>query len=290
MSNHVSIGQLARATGLAVDTVRAWERRYGRPQPVRLPSGHRRYPETEVAWLRQAAQAVARGHRPSEIMDLDEAALAALIAPAHAVDESALQAHVAAISAYDAPLLRQRLADISARNDARTVVNEHIAPLVQAVGDAWADGRLKIRHEHFLTQILSEFLPTLVDDRTLPSDAARVLLATLPGEPHGLGLHMTAVFLRALNRRPVVLGTQVPIDEIARAVDETDAGAVAISVSCYSGGTDADRCIRELRETLDSSVRIMVGGRGARGARRAIPGVDYVEDFADLEARFPAQD
>lgn len=52
MSNHdgnlLSIGDVVRATGLTEAALRAWERRYGFPQPQREPSGHRRYAPEEV--------------------------------------------------------------------------------------------------------------------------------------------------------------------------------------------------------------------------------------------------
>jgi DICT domain-containing protein len=46
--NLLSIGEVVRATGLTEATLRAWERRYGFPQPHREPSGHRRYGAGEV--------------------------------------------------------------------------------------------------------------------------------------------------------------------------------------------------------------------------------------------------
>jgi len=45
----LSIGDLARATGIAAATLRAWETRHGFPQPLRLRSGHRRYSQDHVA-------------------------------------------------------------------------------------------------------------------------------------------------------------------------------------------------------------------------------------------------
>jgi MerR family transcriptional regulator, light-induced transcriptional regulator len=47
-NNPLSIGDVVRATGLTETTLRAWERRYGFPQPQREPSGHRRYAVAEV--------------------------------------------------------------------------------------------------------------------------------------------------------------------------------------------------------------------------------------------------
>lgn len=47
-NNLLSIGDVVRATGLTEATLRAWERRYGFPQPRRERSGHRRYAAEEV--------------------------------------------------------------------------------------------------------------------------------------------------------------------------------------------------------------------------------------------------
>jgi DICT domain-containing protein len=55
--NLLSIGDVVRATGLTEASLRAWERRYGFPQPRREPSGHRRYaPEEVVRILRVVAE------------------------------------------------------------------------------------------------------------------------------------------------------------------------------------------------------------------------------------------
>jgi DNA-binding transcriptional MerR regulator len=44
----LTIGQLARRTGVTPEQLRVWEARHGFPRPQRLPSGHRRYPATEA--------------------------------------------------------------------------------------------------------------------------------------------------------------------------------------------------------------------------------------------------
>ncbi len=43
-----------KETGIAADTLRAWERRYGLPMPERTPGGHRLYSQHDiylVKWL-----------------------------------------------------------------------------------------------------------------------------------------------------------------------------------------------------------------------------------------------
>ena len=48
MVDHLTIGQLAERTGVQTGTLRIWEQRHDFPRAKRLPSGHRRYPESEV--------------------------------------------------------------------------------------------------------------------------------------------------------------------------------------------------------------------------------------------------
>lgn len=52
----LSIGDLARLTGVPVVTLRTWETRYGVPRPHRLPSGHRRFAESEVGLVKEISR------------------------------------------------------------------------------------------------------------------------------------------------------------------------------------------------------------------------------------------
>jgi len=99
----LSIGALARATGVPVETLRTWESRYGYPVPERKPSGHRVYPLSSVPRLRRIAQALARGHRAGEVVPASEADLAALLSttappaapePVGPVDVPTIQTHL----------------------------------------------------------------------------------------------------------------------------------------------------------------------------------------------------
>lgn len=59
----LTIGDLAIKSGLTPATLRAWEARHGFPRPHRLPSGHRRYDDQDLALVRQVLRRKAAGVR-----------------------------------------------------------------------------------------------------------------------------------------------------------------------------------------------------------------------------------
>jgi DNA-binding transcriptional MerR regulator len=59
--NPLSIGEVVKATGVGEATLRAWERRFGFPQPRREPSGHRRYSSEQVEQIHRVLRERERG-------------------------------------------------------------------------------------------------------------------------------------------------------------------------------------------------------------------------------------
>ncbi len=57
----LSIGELARRTGVPAATLRSWEDRYGFPRPQRLGGGHRRYADGDTAVIAQILRLRASG-------------------------------------------------------------------------------------------------------------------------------------------------------------------------------------------------------------------------------------
>jgi MerR family transcriptional regulator, light-induced transcriptional regulator len=57
----LSIGELARRTGVPVATLRSWEDRYGVPRPERQAGGHRRYSESDAELVGETLRLRASG-------------------------------------------------------------------------------------------------------------------------------------------------------------------------------------------------------------------------------------
>jgi DICT domain-containing protein len=65
----LTIGDLVERTGVSEGTLRMWERRHGFPMPERLPSGHRRYRESDVELVEQVIRERAAGLSLSAAID-----------------------------------------------------------------------------------------------------------------------------------------------------------------------------------------------------------------------------
>lgn len=289
----LSIGALSRATGIAIETLRTWESRYGFPVPERKPSGHRVYPLAAVPRLRRVAQALALGHRAGQVVAASEGALGQLLAAAPeapgpvpaaaepAGDEAGTPALVELVARFEAERLRQALVAEWARLGPVEFLETRVAPLVRAVGEAWSRGELEIRHEHFLSERVGSLLGALRLPFEQQARGPLVVYATLPGELHGLGLQMSALVLAAAGCRGLYLGTDLPVAQVAPLVRDLAARAVAISVSRASRGPASSALLRRLRESVPRRVRVVVGGEGAPAAR---PGIEVVKSLRELDA------
>ena len=73
------IAAVERDTGIAKDTLRIWERRYGFPAPLRDALGERVYPPEQVQRLRLLKRLLDAGHRPGRVVGASDEALQELL-------------------------------------------------------------------------------------------------------------------------------------------------------------------------------------------------------------------
>ena len=285
----LSIGALSRASGIPVPTLRTWERRYGYPQADRKPSGHRVYSAGSVPRLRRVAAALARGHRAGEVLTASDAALDEILValppaspapPRGAVDLDEL---LAAVRDHDGALLMRRLGDYWSRLGPLAFCRDGVAPLLEAIGHGWATDSLEVRHEHFASERLTDVMRSIrlpYEDRAA---GPLVVLATPPGELHGLGLQMVALLLAVHGCRPCLLGTDLPIRQTADLAREQRARAVAIGISSACAPRAVRRHVQALRAALPSRMSLVVGGAGAE-AVAARNGITILRELDAVDA------
>jgi methanogenic corrinoid protein MtbC1 len=289
----VSIGAIARATGVPVETIRTWERRYGYPVPVRLPSGHRRYPADAVTRLALVKRAMDQGHRPSTVVAAEPDALRALLSisangdshptapPPLETSASFPDGWIELVAELDGNRLSHTLLQAWSALGAYEFVEQRLGPFLVALGDAWAKGRISVRHEHYASEIVREFLASQWRPMIANATGPVVVCATLEGEHHVLGLHIVALIAAMAGARVVFLGADSPVTEVVDSTLEVAAAGLILSCSLSARREHVIGQLRTLREELPSTTSIAVGGAGAP---EAPPGVVAPRDFRALSS------
>jgi len=102
-SAFVTIGLASRLSGVSIEAIRAWERRYGAVSPQRAGRGRRLYRQADVSRLRLLRRAIERGHSIGAIHGLPDEELrsAAGVEPSRAATPTQLDEILAAASRLD---------------------------------------------------------------------------------------------------------------------------------------------------------------------------------------------
>jgi methanogenic corrinoid protein MtbC1 len=279
---HLSIGALSRATGVPVNTLRTWERRYGVPSADRTDGGHRLYPPDTVEHLRLVVQALDAGHRPGQVLSVPPESLRSLLvtAPVAARPEGPIDAWISATRALDGAALVRGFTEEAARLGLPAFLESRALPFLRRVGEEWSEGELRVFHEHFASARLDDFIAGWWRPLADTATGEPVVCATLPGDLHNLGLQMAAGLLAVAGYRVVFLGPDTPVEEIAAAADQVSARVVVVAVGTAT--PEPRRRVVELRAALPDPVRLLVGGP------EAPPDVDGAQHVATLPALIPS--
>lgn len=289
-STSLPIASVERETGLSKDTLRVWERRYGFPAPARDAKGERLYPLGQVRRLVRIKRLMDRGHRPGKLLMLDEPALEALDTvpvPSRALPESQTQqldVWMRLVETHDHEAMQKLFHRELIRRGMSRFVQDIAAPLISRVGDAWARNQIGVFEEHLFSQHLEKLFRSALAGIAQTDGRPRVLLTTLSGEEHTLGLLMVEALLTVEDAYPVLLGPQTPVTEIARAAVAKEANVVCLSFSSMYPATQAAQGLADLRRRLPATTELWAGGHGVKPIRKPPEGVMLIPEFDDLFA------
>ena len=264
-----SIASVERDTGLSKDVLRMWERRYGFPNPARDSNGERLYPAAQVERLSMIKRLMDQGHRPGKLMlaSTEELALLAPKAGKSSLKKAGsgadeLEELLALIKQHDASGYQQAMQQRLARQGFQLFVQDTIAPLTTAVGQAWEEGRFEVFEEHLFTELTKRLLRQAIS--TLPGGkrSPRILLTSVADEQHVLGLLMAEGLFSLEGAECIPLGTQMPLLEICRAAIAHRADVVALSFSIAFPQRQIPGLLQQLRQILPETTALWVGGGG----------------------------
>ncbi len=189
---------------------------------------------------------------------------------------------MSAVASFDTTTLRRSFEFDWAHRGPIEFLQDRATPLLAAIGRAWEIGDLDVRHEHVASACLGDFLRSVRAPLDENARGPVVVLATLSGEQHGLGVQMCATVMALAGWRTVIAGVNTPADEIVPLARESRARAVAISV-VQPVNHDVVQTLTSLRESLPEPIALLLGGAGLP-ASVAIPRSERLSDLRALDA------
>jgi DNA-binding transcriptional MerR regulator len=267
------IRAVSRLTGIGIDTLRAWERRYQAVTPLRDDRG-RMYTEADIARLRLLRSAVEHGHSIGRLAGLNDADLRRLAAAGRdatamsavaserrtSIDPAAL---TAALQTYDATAIDQQISRLASVLPPLELLRDVLMPALVQVGDDWHRGTARIAHEHLLSSTMRNILGSFVRLSARPEVSTRLLFATPAGERHEIGTLGAAMLAGNSGLGGTYLGPDLPAREIVDGVRAAGAQVLVLGLTSTSAGKAKQRELRTIVRDLPKEVELWAGGRGA---------------------------
>lgn len=295
------IGVAAERTGLSLDVLRVWERRYGAVAPTRAAGGQRLYSDADLERLRLLRLATLAGRGIGQVASLGTEELAELVredetarrrtgtwppmvAPAPA--ENDIQRALAFTRALDGLALEGLLRRSVAVSGMGVFLDALAEPLLRRIDEERDAGHLTTAQERLATLTLRRLLDGAMLSLAVPNEASHLLVATPAGERRELEALLVAVAAAVEGWRVTYLGPDLSADEIAGAAAGTAAQAVGVSVSRPARRGSLVEELRRLRAALPARVPLLVGGVRAHRLAAELEGggIHVVEDLAHLRA------
>lgn len=192
-------------------TLRAWERRYGLPQPHRGEQGYRLYSPYDVRllrWLKQQndsgmsiGQAVKyltelrnNGNDPAQEQEITQEIYE------EPTQNLSLENLSDQFQQYLLNYQNESASDVLRRAFSIYSVDQVLTNIIQKtlvnLGEAWHRGEIPIAVEHFATHFCEQHLIGMFYSSSIPTREGTIFAACAPGEMHQVGILSLAVMLR----------------------------------------------------------------------------------------------
>lgn len=223
-------------TGIKADTLRAWERRYGLPQPQRSKGKHRLYSQYDleiIKWLiaRQAEgmsisravnlwrQMEEEGKSPLLVYGVEKVEGTAVVPLTGNRVEELRQSWIDACHQFNETAAEQVLAQAFAVYPPETVCLQVLMQGLAAIGSQWYADEATVQQEHFASALAMRRLHTLLASLPPPTRRKRIIVACPPQEDHAFAPLLLTLMLRYRGWDVIYLGTDVPRERLETTLD-----------------------------------------------------------------------
>lgn len=241
-----------RETGLAADTLRAWERRYGLPTPQRTAGGHRLYSQYDIETIKWLIARQAEGLSISRAVDrwnelvgsgtdpLAESFSTNMVLPQNTnfASDSTLDTirveWIAACLNFNETQAEQALNKAFSISPVESVCIEVLQKGMSEIGGLWYENRASVQQEHFASGLAMRRLDALLSASPVPTRPQTVLVGCPPDEWHTFTPLLLSLLLRRRGMNVIYLGANVPGDRFAETAIKVKSNLVILVAQTLS--------------------------------------------------------
>jgi DNA-binding transcriptional MerR regulator len=265
-------------------TLRAWESRYGLINPIRKESGHRLYTQADIDIINRTVALLDRGMRIGQVK-AELSRQGSPVTSEEAEAQDVWQKHInhmqSAVICFDEAALDESYTEMLSFHPVKTVTERLLVPLLKQLGDRWNNMTGSVAEEHFFGFYLRCKLGARLHHRTRQLQGQRLLLACLPGDQHEIGLLLLAVAANERGFRTVILGADMPMEDLPHVAEKSACSAIVLSGTIQP----APEVFKKLLPALVASTEapVIVGGPCSMAANSTIERAGAVACGADVE-------
>ena len=176
-----------RETGIKADTLRAWERRYGLPEPARSTGGHRLYSARDIETIRWLQARLEEGLRIKQAVEMWKSLEVdgqdpLIVKPANAQGvpveqpfpgqpvnlEEIRNNWVSACQNFNEAVAENIVNQAFAMHPAETVCHQVLLAGLAQIGELWFAGNASVQQEHFASSAEALKASCLQDESSKP--------------------------------------------------------------------------------------------------------------------------
>jgi len=263
------IRTVATLTGVNAITLRAWERRYGLVKPRRTETGHRVYTAADIDAIHRIVALLDKGVAIGQVRHTLASPGAEVAAGSEGGPWAEFRTRlIAAVARFDESRLEDIYNELLALYPMELATRRVLLPLLVELGRRWESAEGSVAEEHFFGVYLRNKLGARFHHRSRSNTGPKLLAACLPGEQHEVGLLLFALAAHDQGFRLVLLGPDMPLDDLPHAARSAQADAIVLSGSMAPPLLLLDEALPKL--VRDAALRVFVGGLASVAQRDAI--------------------
>lgn len=292
-----NIGVVTRLTNISPATLRAWERRYDFPKARRSQGGHRLYTGKDILrlqWVKQmvnggmqtaqAIQALRHQEKIGQMPSKSQPSVSKAAGMAEQISHSTLQNRLLEVLlSGDFQSADRIFSETLIFHPPEEVILEVITPVLDRIGQSWAEKEISVADEHMTSNYLRQRLLLWMLASPPPIEIRPIVLACAPEELHDGSLLIFGTLLRRKRYPVLYLGASVPLADLAEFVQEVNPSLVVLVAMTEETARNLLNWKSYLPESaMGGSPLVGFGGRvflGNSDLKNQIGGIYLGDDF-----------